>query len=126
MIQPALAAPGDTVTLFIKVRIAPGCWIYALDNSGSVNLPTSFETAPTSLILPSGGWVGPEPKAKEGSSRIHSGEALFQRRFIVERESAAGQAKVALELKYQVCNEALCWPPETKSLEASFTIRKSH
>jgi hypothetical protein len=125
-VQPSTASPGDTITLIVKVRIAPGHWIYALENSGSGNLPSTLVTPPISAPLRSAGlWSGPESKLKEDGSRTYSGEVLFQRRFVIEPKAGEGTSKLPLTLKYQVCNEAFCWPPATISLETVLKVVRS-
>jgi hypothetical protein len=125
IIQPATASPGDAVTVMVKVRTAPGCWIYALENSGSGNLPTALVTPSPWVLRPTGPWRGPEPKVKEDGSRTYAGEVLFQRRFVIERGAGDATSKLPITLKYQVCNEALCWPPATISLEPVLKIVRS-
>jgi len=124
-IQPAKGSPGEVVTVFVKVRIASGHWIYALEDSGSSSLPTSLATPSGSALRPTEHWRGPEPKGKEDGSRIYKGEALFQRRFVIEPGATEALTKLPLTLTCQVCNEALCWPPETISLEPMLKIVRS-
>jgi hypothetical protein len=47
---------------------------------------------------------------------------LFKRRFVVERGAASKIHKLSAALRFQVCNEALCWPPETISLETEIEV----
>src|SRR5262245_34422591 len=43
--HPQMAAPGEITTLLVKLRVAPGHWIYALNDSGSRTLvPTTVTT----------------------------------------------------------------------------------
>lgn len=123
--HPASASRGDTVTLLVRVRIAPGHYIYALDKSGTRNLPTTLDTEMSGILQPEDRWLGPEPKIKEDGSRTLSGDFLFQRRFRVMRQPAAENWKALTRLEYQVCNEALCWPPATIPLETQLKIRRS-
>jgi hypothetical protein len=126
IIQPAIASPGDSITVIVKVRIAPGHWIYALENSGSRNQPTAFETQHDGQPLRSvGPWRGPEPKTKSDGSRIYAGEAVFQRRFVLESPAKEATRKLPITIKYQVCNEALCWPPATISVEPVLRVGRS-
>ena len=126
MIYPTSASRGDIVTLFVKVRVAPGHHIYALEKPGTRNLPTSFETElPVSTLRPEGPWRGPEPKVNEDGSRTFSGDLLFQRRFRVEPQAATGACEAVLKLNFQVCNEALCWPPATIPLKFQLKVERS-
>jgi len=47
---------------------------------------------------------------------------LFKRRFLVESGAGGKVHKLPAIFRFQVCNEALCWPPETISLETEFEV----
>lgn len=126
IIQPVVASPGNSITVTVKVRIAPGHWIYALENSGSRNQPTALETQHDWQPLRSTGpWRGPEPKTKGDGSRIYASEAVFQRRFVLDSSARETTRKLPIRIKYQVCNEALCWPPATISVEPVLKVVRS-
>jgi Thiol:disulfide interchange protein DsbD, N-terminal len=125
LFHPATAHPGETVTLLVKARIAPGHWIYALDDSGSRNVATTVITEsgrPFRLAEP---WRSPEPKVKSDGSRIYAGEVALQGRFEIDRAAADGTQRLPVTFRYQVCNEALCWPPSTISLEPVLKVVRS-
>jgi|GEM_PF-6502170 len=124
--QPRKLSPGDTLTMFVKARVAAGHHIYALDDSGCSNLPTSLEASLKGVLTPEGPWRGPEPKVLDDGSRSLAGDVLFKRRFIVERGGIGKSHKLAATLRFQVCNDALCWPAETISLEAEFEVVRSN
>ena len=122
-VQPRKVRPGDTLTLFIKARVAAGHHIYALEDSGCSNLPTSPEVSLSRGLKPDGPWRGPEPKTLDDGSRTLSGEVLFKRRFLMNENGGGGKTlKLRSTLRFQVCNEALCWPAETISLETEFEV----
>lgn len=117
---PGTAAAGTVIVLFVRVRVAPDHWIYALGESGSTMVPTTL-TVSNGVLRPAGSWRGPEPKVKDGS-RTLSGDVLFERSFLVETASAPGDLQVPITVKYQVCNESACWPPATIPLQATLTL----
>lgn len=120
LVSPAVAARGGTIVLFVKVRIAPHHWIYALDDSGSVSVPTTLQVS-TSAMRPSGEWHAPEPKPRDGS-RTLGGDVVFYRPFVIEQRMRPGQLHVPVKVKYQVCNASLCWPATTISLVADVGV----
>jgi hypothetical protein len=124
VMYPSVAQPGDTVTLFVKARVAEGHHIYALEDSGSKNLPTTLEAKPSAPGLTSDGpWRGPVPKLEDNGSRIYTGELFFRQVLLVDSSRARpGSYNVPVQLRFQVCNEALCWPPETISLETTLEV----
>ena len=121
-VQPANAAPGDTVTVSIKARVAEGHWIYALEKSGSANLPTSIESASPRALEADGPWRGPAPKVHDDGSRALAGDLLFQRRYLVKYDAQPKNYKMPLKLTFQVCNDAVCFPPETIDMETEVEI----
>jgi hypothetical protein len=121
-IHPETASPGDTVTVLVKVRVAPGHYIYALEMSGTRSVATTLETQHSGILRPDGLWLGPEPKVKEDGSRTLSSELLFQRRFTVEHDVPIGSLNLPIKLNFQVCNDALCWPPAKIGLETKLKV----
>jgi hypothetical protein len=125
--HPKPARYGETITLFVKARVAPGCHIYALEDSGSKIMPTSLTNRPSHFFKPDGPWRGPQPKVKDDGSRTLSGDILFQRRYNIVDQGIGPMfgEKIAVDLTFQVCNEALCWPPETIHLETLINVLAS-
>jgi hypothetical protein len=122
LIDPGTARSGDAVKVRIKLRIKSGHWIYALENSGSHSLPTELIIPSELPLRAKGPWRGPEPKSKTDGSKTYAGEVVFERGFVVGAVEEKKTVKLPITIKYQVCNEALCWPPATISLEPSLTV----
>jgi uncharacterized GH25 family protein len=124
-VQPASVHVGEAVALFVKARLAPGFHIYALEDSGCKNLPTSIEFSLSQGLRMDGSWRGPEPREQDDGSRTLAGDMLFRRSFVIEQGARIGKHTLPVQLHFQVCNEALCWPPETISLETEFEVLAS-
>jgi len=124
-IQPTRVAAGDPVTLFVKARLAPGFHIYALDDSGNANRPTQLSMPRQDAVQADGPWRSPEPKVDSTGARTLEGEVLLRRRHLVPAHQRAGRQTVRLNLTFQVCNEAFCWPPETMVLAADLEVVES-
>jgi hypothetical protein len=122
LIHPSTVAPGDTVTVLVKARIAAGHWIYALGKSGSVTEPTSLEISWPDLLSPLGQWMSTAPKLKQDGSRTYSGTVLFQKEFRVGSKAADQLLKLPLRLKFQTCNEAVCFPPQEITVQAELKV----
>jgi hypothetical protein len=123
--HPVTAHAGETVSLLVKARIAPGHWIYALDDSGSHNLATTVITESVRPFRLAEPWRSSKPKVKSDGSRIYAAEVVLQSRFQIDRAAADGMQRLPVTLRYQVCNEALCWPPATISLEPVLKVVRS-
>jgi hypothetical protein len=124
--QPATAAAGDVVTLFVKMRIASGHWIYALEDSGSRNVATVLSTpSACAPFKATGTWRSVPPKVKPDGTRTYAGEVLFERRFQIEPTAGGGVYTLPVTITYQVCNEVLCWPPSSINLESGLRVLQS-
>ena len=123
-VQPGHVRPGETVTVFVKVRLAPGFHIYALEDSGGSNVPTTINASLRlrQVLEADSPWRGPEPQSQPDSSRTLAGDLVFQRRFLVKDHAQPGRYQLPLTVYLQVCNEALCWPPETIALETQLDV----
>jgi len=124
-LQPARAAAGESVTVFVKARIAEGHWIYAMEESGSKNLPTRIEDSVPSALESRGPWRSPPPKTQEDGSRTLTGdEVFFQRQYRIATDARAQKSKLRFRLEFQVCNDMVCWPPETIDMETELEVVK--
>jgi hypothetical protein len=105
------------------MRIAPGHWVYALDDSGSRNLATTVTSGP--LFRLTEPWRTSPPKVKSDGSRTYTGEVVLQGRFQIDRAAQHGMQRLPVTLRYQVCNEALCWPPAAIPLQPVLKVVRS-
>ena len=96
-----------------------------MEKSGSENLPTRIDAKLPREIGQDGPWRGPEPKLKSDGSRTHGGEALFSSRFLIEGNARPAKHKLQFTLQFQVCNDLLCWPPETIDMETELEVVKA-
>ena len=101
------------IPVFVKLRLAPGFHVYALENANSRNQATVIEARLPAGLRLDGPWRGPEPKKLSDGSRVYENEAVFTN---VVKGTPKGQ-KLEITLSFQVCNELVCWPPEKLSRE---------
>ena len=104
------------IPVFVKVRLAPGYHVYALEKTNSRNQATEIEAKLPAGLRLDGPWRGPEPKELSDGSRVYESEAIFTN---VLKGTPKGE-KVEITVSFQVCNELLCWPPEKLSREVVF------
>jgi DsbC/DsbD-like thiol-disulfide interchange protein len=104
------------IPVFVKVRLAPGYHIYALENTNSLNQATEIETKLPAGLRLDGPWHGPEPKKLSDGSRVYENQAVFTN---VLKGTLKGE-KLEITVSFQVCNELVCWPPEKLVREAVF------
>jgi DsbC/DsbD-like thiol-disulfide interchange protein len=122
-LQPARARPGETVTLVIEVRTAPGWHIYAVEAGPGPVVPTAL-----TLQLPPGwsavgDWVVPEAGSNlDGPGKIYEGAFAFRRPLTVAEQASAGAVEVNCDLRYQACDPFGCRPPAVLTVSARADI----
>jgi hypothetical protein len=122
-VQPAKVYAGQHPWLFVKLRIAPGHHIYALQKSLNSAVPTIVEvTLPAGAKL-EGAWAHPAPE-KMGGALIYRKEVVLPNRLVLSKVLKPGKYKAQIKVSFQVCNEALCWPPESQVTEVEFELVK--
>jgi hypothetical protein len=104
------------IPVFVKVRLAPGYHVYALEKTNSRNQATEIEAKLPAGLRLDGPWRGPEPKKLSDGSRVYENEAVFTN--VLKGTPKA--EKVEITVSFQVCNELACWPPEKLTREAVF------
>lgn len=123
-VQSATVAAGDSVTIYFKARIATGHHIYALEDSGTGNSPTDFEIRLPGGISTTGGWHGPDPVVLADRSRVYKGEPLFRTRLTTTSWMRPGKYKLPIKMTFQICNEDLCWPPNTITRQVELEVTR--
>jgi DsbC/DsbD-like thiol-disulfide interchange protein len=119
VLQPGRPQPGQSVTLVVEVRTAPGWHIYAVEPGSGPVVPTSL-----TLKLPigwtaAGEWVRPEAVSNlDGPGKIYEGAFAFRRPLTVSGQAAPGPVELACELRYQACDPFGCRPPATLIVRA--------
>jgi hypothetical protein len=120
--QPAKATPGETVTVFVKARVAEGHWIYAMEKSRSKSILTRIEDSVPAGFEARGPWRGPAPKVQDGSRILAGDDLLFERQFRIATRVEPQKCKLRFKLEFRVCNDLVCWPQESIDMEAELEI----
>jgi DsbC/DsbD-like thiol-disulfide interchange protein len=124
-IEPATAAPGATVTLIVRARIAPAWHIYASGNAGSTGMPTRLELSLPDGLEPDGDWQNPEPNVRPtslGPEYILQGEAIFRRPLRIAAAATSGRLEAACTVTYQACNQSRCLLPVKADAAAALIV----
>jgi DsbC/DsbD-like thiol-disulfide interchange protein len=121
---PASAKPEKMFGVVIKVAVPDGHYIYANKLDSDLGIPTVV-----TIKAPAGVKVGairfPKPKTKE-----LAGETLayWDGEFTITVPVTAGKKNVgknaiSVEVKYQMCNDKICLPPQVAKASASTTVK---
>ena len=119
---PAPARAGETVTLLVKIQIAPAWHIYSTNQIAGPYTPTTLKLALPNGISAVGDWIVPTPKKDpKHSLLIYEGTVVFGRRLRIA-PGAAGALKVSCDFGYQTCDAQTCLRPTTAKLEATVEV----
>jgi hypothetical protein len=109
---------GDTAELLVAVRIAGTYYLHAEADYGGTFTPLKVEATLPPGVEFVGDWSFPAPK-KERGIEIYRTSVLLKRTLKVT--SATANPKVTGVLRYQACNDELCWPPGKLELSAQLS-----
>lgn len=120
---------GGRFAIRIRARIQDGWHLYSMKPLPEGPIPTRLWLAdgqPFSLAGPIG---ATEPRAMQDASfgmevELYEGEAVFTLPVRVAAGAPPGARKVVVQASYQTCDERICLPPKTLSIEVPVTVAK--
>ncbi|MBZ5496245.1 MAG: protein-disulfide reductase DsbD N-terminal domain-containing protein [Acidobacteriia bacterium] len=122
-LTPSRLRPGQTATLVLALRIAPGWHIYAPGAAPAFALPTRLEIALPAGLESAPGWDLPKPhKPLDGEGLIYEDTLSIQRRLRITMRAPTGPGSLVCVIHYVVCDPFMCLPPETQSMPVRFDI----
>lgn len=105
-----------TAELLVAVRIAGGYYLHAEADHGGRFVPLAFEATLPEGVDFAGDWVSPSPEKGSGGIPIYRDTVLLRRP--LKLISPSNELTVSGLLRYQACDEELCWPPGKLELTA--------
>ncbi len=118
---------GATFTPKLLARIDPGWHLYALEQPEGGPIPTDIALAePSPLTLGAVRASKPiellDPNFNQRVG-LYIEKAEFALPLAVKPGTTAGPQHAALRVRYQCCNDTMCLPPRTASLDLTFTVK---
>lgn len=111
-----------TVYVKLNAEVEPGWHLYALDQPDGGPIATTIKVPEGSKFVISGKIVSPQPKVQPDKNFIIDGKPL-ETKFFTDKaeftvplkalENALSDA-IALDVRFQLCNDTFCLPPRTK------------
>lgn len=125
---PAAVKPGATVSVLIAGEIDPGWHLYALDepeggpnateisltDGDAADLLNVEEAKPKTVVDPLFGMP----------VQFFAGSAIFTLHLKVNEATPAGAHTLHVLLRYQSCNDRVCLPPHTDTLEVPLGVKR--
>jgi thiol:disulfide interchange protein DsbD len=121
---------GDKLTVVLKAAIEPGWHLYSFPQ------PAGSPVMPTMILVPNGQTFVQEGKIERQKpdsamdpnlgvqTEFYENSAAFRIPLRVELKSHPGRRKLTLQVRYQACNDRLCLPPKTETVETLVEIRE--
>ncbi len=114
--------PGREFNVTLRAEVEPGWHLYAPDQEPGGPIATTIKAAESTPFEIADAITFPEPKAEPDPNFIVDGKPLVTKFFtdraefsVPMRATAAGSADdIALDVRFQLCNDTLCLPPRTK------------
>ncbi|MBK9171019.1 MAG: thioredoxin family protein [Bryobacterales bacterium] len=125
-IEPASAAPGSTVTAKATATVEAGWHLYSM-TTPPPSLPTQIKLAES----PVAGEIRvhqPKPERKydpnfQSDTETFDGSVDFYVEIPIRADAPTGPAELAIEVRYNVCDDTRCLPPRRKTASAAIDIQ---
>ncbi len=118
--RPKAGQSNVPLMAIVRLQILEGHHIYSIADSVenrkttlTLELPEGFEAV--------GEWHGPAPR-KKARNMIYEGEAAFGHFIKIADDTEPGTYTFPVHVKYQICDDAVCWPPDSKRLDISVVV----
>jgi thiol:disulfide interchange protein DsbD len=125
--EAASFAPGSEARALVKVELSRGWKANANEPLEDFLIPTvlSFGDLPEGITLD--GIFYPEPTEHflEGSDQpmaVYNERFNMGARFLIADDAAPGDYELEGSLRYQACDHAQCWRPETEPIAVTLTV----
>ncbi len=113
---------GASFTLGVRLRIASGWHIYAVESSNGVNIPTTLKLALPPGLKAVGDWDIPKPHAIDATTLAYDKDVIFRQLVEVTAEASEGDQEIACEVGYQSCSDSSCLRPTKENVLAKIEI----
>ena len=112
---------GDDFKVSLNAAVEPGWHLYALEQPTGGPIPTTIKITDGKPFTLNGSLVSPKAIVEPDPNFIVDGKPLETRYFVekatfdvpLRSTSSAAGSELALDVRYQLCNETFCLPPRT-------------
>jgi thiol:disulfide interchange protein DsbD len=120
-------AHGQKFTARVSARIDPGWHIYSITQAPGGPVATEINLARKQAFNLAGPIIGPLPRSAYDSNfqlqtEFYEQTASFKVPLTAAANAPAGPTAVAIDVRFQVCNERQCLPATTVHLKAPVRI----
>jgi thiol:disulfide interchange protein DsbD len=125
----ATVHPGQKFTAKVSGRISPGWHIYSITQAPGGPTPTEITVAAKQPFALAGFIIGPLPHTNYDANfqletETYEQTASFKVPLVAARKAPAGANSVAIDVRFQACNDRSCLPTRTVHLSAPVAVAK--
>jgi thiol:disulfide interchange protein DsbD len=119
--------PGQQFTARVSARISPGWHIYSITQAPGGPTPTTITVPDKQPFTLAGFVIGPLPHSSydpnfQLQTETYKQAASFKVPLVAAKTIQSGPNSVAIDVRFQACNDRICLPAKTVRLNASVTI----
>lgn len=120
--RPERISAGETADLLVSVRIAPGHYVHAASDADTTFAPVTVDVELPEAVEAVGAWEFPSPQSAKNGEHVYRDSLLLRRTLKVPADALPRTHQLTGRVRYQVCNEELCWPLATIEATARLEI----
>ncbi len=126
-VDKASVKPGESLTATIEARVQPGWHLYSTTQDPGGPVPTSIKLAESQVFEPAGQLQFPPPHKSFDENfgietEYYEGNVPFKLPIRAKASAPAGKQDLTVTVRYMLCSDTMCLPPQTETLKASLTI----
>lgn len=119
--------PDTTFSVILRASMGDGWHLYSMDLPPGGPIPTKIWVEENDVFLPAGDPEQPEPipwfdKNFDMETSYFEGKVDFIVPVKVKGSAPAGRQELTVKVRFMVCNDSSCLPPQTKAFAESLSV----
>ncbi len=121
-------APGGRLAAIVVADVQQGWHLYSTTQAAGGPVPTTIKLDAGPVFQQAGALVSPPPRKSFDENfgietETYEGRVEFRLPVQIAKDAATGKQKLSLKVRYMLCSDTLCLPPQTKTLAADVTVQ---
>ncbi len=119
-------APGESILLVVRCKTVEPWYIYAVEGSEDIGVPTRFELQLPAGVTQQSPWQLPTAKPKQtplGQVGTYAHDVRFIVPLSVTPQTRSGRLDIQCVFYYQACSDSTCLSPTSQKLIIPLTVK---
>jgi thiol:disulfide interchange protein len=121
------AKAGETITAVVEARVQPGWHMYSVTQPSGGPIPTTVRLSESPVFETAGDLVAPAAESAydpnfDIQTEYYHGVVHFRLPVKIKETAPAGKQDLTVRVRYMLCSDTMCLPPQTETLRAEVTI----